>query len=131
MITPLNVETAMQNHWRAIDGLQVGKGVLKGSDEDDDVELALSAFKGKCWVYKQKGHKAAKCPNNKKDKNKDYKDKNQGFTGTCNHCDRKRHKLDNCWLKPGNESKIPKWLKDKEKNNDKTEVAGAAVEKVE
>jgi hypothetical protein len=119
-ITPLHIETEMQNHWRAVHGMRIGKGILKGDEEEEDQELTLSAFAGTCFLCKKKGHKASNCPNRKRKRsgNNNSNNSNKGNTGT---------KETDCWKKPEDKEKAPEWFK----NNKRPEIGGAAVDGVE
>lgn len=77
-MTPLDIETAMQNHWGSVHGMRVGMGILKSNEEDEEDEVVL--FAGICYNYGEHEHNAQDCQ--KKQANK-FKGK---FSGKCKHC---------------------------------------------
>jgi hypothetical protein len=105
----LNLETAMNQHYRQIKG---SKPINK-----NDKEILLSAFGGVCYKCKQPaGHnKVHECP--KKSGNKgNYQHGKQGkFLKKCTNCGCTGHKESNWWEKVKNQGKRPKWFKDKGK----------------
>ena len=81
------------------------KKTITGND-GNDTEVALAAFAGKCHNCHQVGHRAADCPH-KKNKNKSNKNKHK----CCSHCGKMGHVKVNCWIRPENSNKHPKWYK--------------------
>jgi hypothetical protein len=98
--TLLDLETAMNQHYRQIKGSKPNNG--------NDKEMQLSAFGGTCYHCKQAGHKAHACP--KKGNNGGNGKANQRggqgkFQGKCDNCGRQGHKADACWEKAENKDK--------------------------
>jgi hypothetical protein len=138
-ITPLDVETAMQNHWRAVHGLRIGKGLLK-SDNNDNEDSRLNwhyqLLKGNAAYANKRGIRQTSAQTKIKIKlamtiTRTRTRTRTRISGTCNHCGKKGHKADSCWLKSGYESKAPKWFLDMKKKKDDGEVGGVAVRNVE
>lgn len=89
---------------------------------NQDNEIALIGFKGKCNKCGKQGHKAAQCRvteskstgNKANDKNKNtnsVKPRNEmakeKFDGNCFNCGKKGHRSMDCWLKEENKAKRP------------------------
>ena len=74
-----DLEVVMNQHWR-----QIKRDFKDGKDEDEG-EIALSAFGGVCYNCKKTGHKANRCPE-KEGKKGDAK--KARFNGKCSNCDR-------------------------------------------
>ena len=94
----------MDQQWRSLFG-QCKTKVITGND-GNDTEVALAAFAGKCHNCHQVGHRAPDCPL-KKNTNKNNKNKCK----CCSHCGKMGHIEANCWNRPENSNKCPKWYK--------------------
>lgn len=95
------------------------------NDEEEDAEVSLMAsnFKGTCFTCKKQGHKASECPNQK---TKTAKPDNK-TTKACGHCGKKGHNESACWLK--NPSKQPEWYKKRMANKaNKSETAATNID---
>ena len=61
-------------------------------DDEDDIELTLSAFSGTCYKYSKKGHKGNNSPY------KNHSGKSGGkFKGKCKECRDSGHMYADCW----------------------------------
>ena len=87
-----DLEEAMSQYWR-----QSGNSMRKTNE--DDYEVGLSAFKGKCYKCQKFGHKASDCKTKIK------------FKGNCSNCGKQGHKAVDCWEKEENKDKRPKGFK--------------------
>jgi Zinc knuckle len=114
-VTLGDLESAMHQHWRSI------KTNKKEKSEDDE-ELTLSAFDGKCFNCGKKGHKSPDC----KERKKNGKVNQQGkkFDRKCNTCGKPGHMARTCWESEENAKLRPKGWKS---NKGRTEVATVAV----
>ena len=116
-LTLSDLETAMNQHWRQVKSPKTNDG--------DGVEILLSAFGGVCYLCKQKGHKANKCPKRQSTKQEGGKGEGNGngkFSGKCRNCGKVGHQEANCWDKEENKDKRPSFWKPK------SEAAASAVE---
>ena len=98
-ITLQDLADTMDQQWRSM----YGKHTTKDLQGDDGHEIALGAintFQGKCQ----------NCVKPKKTTGKGFKDKTNKRK-RCNHCGKTGHTENNCWNKPKNASKRPKWYK--------------------
>ena len=103
-ITLQDLAETMDQQWRSLYGQRKTK-TITGND-GNDTEVALAAFAGKCHNCHQVGHRAADCPH-KKNTNKNNKNKRK----RCSHCGKMGHVEANCWNRPENSNKHPKWYK--------------------
>jgi hypothetical protein len=116
-VTLLDLETAMNQHYRQIKGTK--------PSHDNDKEINLGAFAGMCYHCKKPGHRAHECPN--KSKGGGGGGKNGGGKGgkshkKCDNCGKIGHNGADCWEKEENKDKRPKWMK----NKTSTEVGATA-----
>jgi Zinc knuckle len=95
-VTLADLEEVMHQHWRTI------KNNKKEKSEDDE-ELTLSAFDGKCHNCGKKGHKSADCRSGKSARGKSKK-----FSGKCNTCGKSGHMAKSCWEDEANAHLRPK-----------------------
>lgn len=94
----------------------------KKEKSDDDEELTLSAFDGKCFNCGKKGHKSPDCKESKKNGKGGARGKK--FEGKCNTCGKSGHMSKTCWESDENAGLRPKnWKSSK----GKSEVATVAV----
>ena len=71
--------------------LEHGKGSKK-SESDDNVEVALGAFDGVCYLCLKKGHKAHFCLTKNNAENGENKGKTYQFAGACFNCGKQGHR---------------------------------------
>jgi len=90
-LTMDDLQEAMGQHYRMISH--------KEDKDDEDDELVLSYFDGKCNKYKKHGHRAKDCRAKKTHKKK--------FNGACNECGKHGHKAADCWSRASNTSRRP------------------------
>jgi hypothetical protein len=100
-LTLADLESAMNQHWRKMNP----NAIENGDDDDDEAEVALSSFQGRCFICNKKGHKSIDCPS-KRGGNKKYR-----FKGKCNHCGKVGQKYADCWERDFNKDKRPKGYK--------------------
>ena len=99
-----DLEKAMDHLYR-----QMHPGIV----DNDENELALSAFSGKCYKCHEVGHKANNCP----------KRGNKGgggrkFKGKCHQCGKEGHRKADCWVLDENAPKHPRnWWSATERSN--------------
>lgn len=105
----LDLETAMNQHYRQIKGLSLTRKVIK--------EMQLSACGGTYYHHEQAGHTAHDRPkkaNNNSGTGKVNQQGGQGkFQKKCDNCGRPGHKAMNCWGKAKNQGKKPQLFKGK------------------
>ena len=101
-ITLQDLAETMDQQWRSLYAKCKTK-LITGND-GNDTEVALAAFAGKCHNCHQVGHRAADCPHKK---NTSKSNKNKCIC--CSRCGKMGHVEANCWNRPENSSKCPKW----------------------
>ncbi|KAL7571808.1 hypothetical protein ACA910_002895 [Epithemia clementina (nom. ined.)] len=117
----------MDQHWRSLYGKQTTKTIMGDDGNATEASLTTVGFRGLCFKCKKPGHRAVQCPEKKtgekgaKSGSKNKNDKRKA----CNHCGKTGHEEANCWNKPENANKKPKWYKP---GKDKGEQASAAIE---
>jgi len=97
-LTVNDLEECMDERWKI-------KKMKNGGDMNDDEEVALSGFSGKCFKCGKLGHKASDC---KKKNQSQSQQKSKKFDGSCNNCGKYGHKAVDCWLDERNKDKRPK-----------------------
>lgn len=107
-ITLEDISEAMVQHWRCLYGKRNSK-LLVGEDAGPELGMAGIEFKGKCHNCNEYGHKATACPHKKRkysyDKMKSWNLKRR----KCGNCGKLGHEEKDCWNKPENMHKKPKW----------------------
>lgn len=104
------------------------KKIAEGDSDDEDNEVALNAFAGRCFNCNKFGHRAAECREKKMHGNDENGHgngnghghgnghgngngggNNRGGAGRvyCNSCGKPGHKAANCWILPENAHKRP------------------------
>jgi len=113
-LTVDDLEECMDERWKI-------KKMKNGGDMNDDEEVALSGFSGKCFKCGKLGHKASDC---KKKNQSQSQQKSKKFDGSCNNCGKYGHKAVNCWLDERNKDKRPRGFRLKSEQ----ESGAAAIE---
>ena len=123
-LTLADLEEALRQHYRALSFHQ--------SSKDDGKELGMSGVLT-CNFCKKTGHSVNDCFKLKAKKAREGEGNGSSTQSAnkskdkCFHCGKVGHKQDQCWNKPGNESKKPAWIKKKEEK--KKEQANGAIDK--
>ena len=116
-----DLQKVMKTYYRNKYGVKESGSDGKSNNNGEFQLLVIPGLENmKCHMCKQKGHKAAQCPNKKRGARRPQ---NGRFQGNCNLCGKKGHKAEDCWSNPKNASKRPNWYK-----GNTEEVTGANVD---
>ena len=85
-----DLQEAMKQNFRLIS---------RDSEEDEEDDIALIAFKRNCHNFGTPGHVAKDCRKIKT---------NMKFNGSCNGCGKSGHDYKDCWLNKANAKKRPR-----------------------
>ena len=97
------------------EGKEKGEVILAGADDETRT----------CFICHKKGHIAKHCPLKKQGGGKGKgRGKKVRFNGICNHCGKRGHKRENCWLLEENASQRPSGWKPPSDE----ETGGAGIE---
>jgi hypothetical protein len=123
-ITLDDLEECMNQYWWQI----LTKESADSNDENN--ELTLSAFSGKCYNCGEEGHRANKCPKKKRNQNSQRSGKNSKKTNQkCYNCGKPRHLAYDCWEKEENSGKQPQgWKSSKNSERGMAAIDGSRCE---
>jgi hypothetical protein len=104
-ITLDNLEECMNQYWRQVSARE------NNESNDEETELTLTAFSGRCYNCGEDGHKATDCkkPNRKGNNNRSQKSKKYGkkTSKKCHNCGKPGHLAYDCWEKEENKNIRP------------------------
>lgn len=98
------------------------------ANDEPELSLVQSDFKGTCFKCKRVGHRASECKGIPRNDDRGGRNSRRGTKSqavTCRHCGKKGHVESGCWLK--NPAQQPEWFKKKMEKKEQHETGASQM----